>query len=231
VHKYLILLTTPAKLCRVSKVKGLHWQPDTTGRFEGKRPSGAVANLAGQGRVTKRTAHWSRWKVMLGPCANAISPITKYGEGSHSPQRGPLGSNLALYRRAGAVAEHRAGSDQRNLAMGKAVSGRRAGPGRPCRPPILSSWASAREDGIKKGVRKATVASDHHSLSQWPSEAKFVAIRIGQVEEPLAPFGIARRRVWSITSRDHARIEGVNVGMVEDDTPPPRPPSLRRLRD
>jgi hypothetical protein len=33
------------------------------------------------------------------------------------------------------------------------------------------------------------------TLSQWPSEAKFVAIRIGQVKEPLAPFGIARRRV------------------------------------
>jgi hypothetical protein len=43
-------------------------------------------------------------------------------------------------------------------------------------------------------------------LSQWPSGAKFVAIRIGQVKEPLAPFGIARCRVWSIAARDHARI-------------------------
>ncbi len=32
------------------------------------------------------------------------------------------------------------------------------------------------------------------TLSQWPSEAKFVAIRIGQVKEPLSPFGIARCR-------------------------------------
>src|SRR5712672_221043 len=68
-------------------------------------------------------------------------------------------------------------------------------------------------------------------LSQWTSEAKFVAIRIGQVEEPLAPFGIAPCRVWSVAGRDHARIEGVDVGMVEDDTSPPRPISLRELCD
>jgi hypothetical protein len=29
-------------------------------------------------------------------------------------------------------------------------------------------------------------------LSQRPSKAKFVTIRVGQVEEPLPPFGIAR---------------------------------------
>src|SRR6266404_954815 len=68
-------------------------------------------------------------------------------------------------------------------------------------------------------------------LSQWTSEAKFVAIRIGQVEEPLAPLGVARCRVWSVAGRDHARIQGVDVGMVEDDTSPPRPISLRGLCD
>src|SRR5712671_523945 len=68
-------------------------------------------------------------------------------------------------------------------------------------------------------------------LSQWTSEAKFVAIRIGQVEEPLAPFGVARCRVWSVAGRDHARIQGVDVGIVEDDPPPPRPISLRGLCD
>jgi hypothetical protein len=70
-----------------------------------------------------------------------------------------------------------------------------------------------------------------HSPSQWPSETKFVAVRIGQVKEPLTPFGIAWWRVWSITGRNHARIESVNVGMVEDDAPPPRPLSLGRLLD
>jgi hypothetical protein len=69
------------------------------------------------------------------------------------------------------------------------------------------------------------------SLLQWPSEAQFVAVRIGQVEEPLAPFGIARCRVWSITGRDHALIEAVDVGMVEDDTSPPGPLLLSRLGD
>ena len=69
------------------------------------------------------------------------------------------------------------------------------------------------------------------SLPHWPSEAKFVAIRIGQVKEPLTPIGIAWWRVWSITGRDHIRVEGVNIGMVEDDTPPPRPLSFRGLCD
>jgi hypothetical protein len=45
------------------------------------------------------------------------------------------------------------------------------------------------------------------TLSQWPSEAKFVTIRVGQVEEPLAPFAIARCCVWTIAGRDHARME------------------------
>src|SRR6266446_2925676 len=69
------------------------------------------------------------------------------------------------------------------------------------------------------------------TLSQWSSEAKFVAIRIGQVKEPLAPFSIAWCGVWSVAGRNHARIEGVAVGMVEDDTSPPRPISLRGLCD
>ena len=68
-------------------------------------------------------------------------------------------------------------------------------------------------------------------LSQWPSEAKFVTIRVGEMEEPLAPFGIVWRSVWTVAGRDDARMEGVNVGMVEDNTSPPRPISLGRLGD
>lgn len=51
------------------------------------------------------------------------------------------------------------------------------------------------------------------------------------MKEALAPFGIPWRRLRSITSCEHARIEDVDVGMVEDHTSPPRPLSLRRLRD
>src|SRR4029077_8918949 len=64
-----------------------------------------------------------------------------------------------------------------------------------------------------------------------PSEAKFVTIRVGEVEEPFAPFGILRCRVWTVAGRNHARMERVNVGMVEDNTSPPRPISLGRLGD
>jgi hypothetical protein len=65
--------------------------------------------------------------------------------------------------------------------------------------------------------------------AQWPSEAQFVAIRIGHVKEPLAPLGIARCRVRSITRCDHTRIEAVDIGMVKDDTSPPGPLSFCRL--
>jgi len=67
--------------------------------------------------------------------------------------------------------------------------------------------------------------------SQRPGEAELVTIGIGQVEEPLAPFGIARRRIWAVAGRDHSRMEGVNVGVVEDHASPPGPLALGRLRD
>src|SRR5262249_32979396 len=62
-------------------------------------------------------------------------------------------------------------------------------------------------------------------------ETELVAVRVGQMEEALAPFGIARRRVRAIAGRDHARMQRVDVGMVEDDASPPRPRSLGRLGD
>ena len=58
-----------------------------------------------------------------------------------------------------------------------------------------------------------------------------MTIRVGEVEEPFAPFGILRCRVWTVAGRNHARMERVNVGMVEDNTSPPRPISLGRLGD
>ena len=66
---------------------------------------------------------------------------------------------------------------------------------------------------------------------QRPGKAELVTIGIGQVEEPLAPFGIAGRRLWAIAGRNHSRMEGVNVGAVEDHASPPGPLALGRLRD
>src|SRR5262249_189436 len=75
----------------------------------------------------------------------------------------------------------------------------------------------------------------HHSLgqssSQRPGKAELVTIGIGQVEEPLAPFGIAGLRIGAIAGRDHSRMEGVNVGAIEDYASPPGPLALGRLRD
>ena len=67
--------------------------------------------------------------------------------------------------------------------------------------------------------------------SQRPGEAELVTIWIGQVEEPLAPFGIARRRIWAVAGRDYSRMEGVNVVVVEDHASPPGPLALGRLRE
>ena len=62
----------------------------------------------------------------------------------------------------------------------------------------------------KKGLIAPTLSP------QRLRETEFVTIRVGQVEEPLAPFGVARRRVRAIAGRDHARMQRVDVGMVED---------------
>jgi len=77
----------------------------------------------------------------------------------------------------------------------------------------------------KKGLIAPTLSP------QRLRETELVTFRVGQVEEPLAPFGVARRRVRAIAGRDHARMQGIDVGMVEDDTSPPGPRSLGRLGD
>src|ERR1700730_14057639 len=66
---------------------------------------------------------------------------------------------------------------------------------------------------------------------QWPGEAELMAVRVGQVEEPLAPLRIARCGVRSVAGGDHAGVERVDVGMVEDDPPPPGPDPLCGLGD
>src|SRR5262249_14275654 len=62
-------------------------------------------------------------------------------------------------------------------------------------------------------------------------KAELVAVWVGHVKEALAPFRIARRRVRAVTGRDHLRMKRVDVGLIEDDTPPPGPVSLGGLRD
>src|SRR6516165_7229648 len=75
----------------------------------------------------------------------------------------------------------------------------------------------------KKGLIAPTLSP------QRLRETELVTIRVGQVEEPLAPFGVARRRVRAIAGRDHARMKRIDVGMVEDDASPERIRSLSRM--
>ena len=58
---------------------------------------------------------------------------------------------------------------------------------------------------------------------------KLVTIRVGQVKETLAPFGISRGCVRPIPRRDYAPIERINVRIVEDHSSPPGPMPLGRL--
>jgi hypothetical protein len=55
----------------------------------------------------------------------------------------------------------------------------------------------------KKGLIAPTLSP------QRLRETEFVTIRVGQVEEPLAPFGVARRRVRAIAGRNHARMKRI----------------------
>src|SRR5437879_4500836 len=67
--------------------------------------------------------------------------------------------------------------------------------------------------------------------SRGPGKTQLVTIRIGHMKEPLAPLGIARRRVRPAASGDKPGIERVDLGLVEDHPPPPGPPPFGRLRD
>ena len=55
-------LAVPTELCRASKLKGLHWQPDTKDRFESKGLSAVLANLKRVGQETlKHINETTRW--------------------------------------------------------------------------------------------------------------------------------------------------------------------------
>jgi Ca2+-binding RTX toxin-like protein len=59
-----------------------------------------------------------------------------------------------------------------------------------------SSWTLPADTG--QVVERSCHSIGCFTLSEWPSETKFVTIRVRQVKEPLAPFGIARCCVWTV---------------------------------
>ena len=63
--------------------------------------------------------------------------------------------------------------------------------------------------------------------TQWPSKTELVTIRVIQVKESLAPFGISRGGVRPVPCGDNAPIERINVRIVEDHSSPPGPMPLR----
>src|SRR3984893_16725539 len=64
-----------------------------------------------------------------------------------------------------------------------------------------------------------------------PSEAQLMAVGIGNMEEALAPFCVARRRLDPVPGGGQPGIEPVHIRVVEDHAAPPRPLPPSRLRD
>src|SRR5215469_14796758 len=62
--------------------------------------------------------------------------------------------------------------------------------------------------------------------AQRPGEAQLVAVRIGDVEVALAPFGVARLGLGVIARGDQPVMEGVDIGVIEDHAAPPGPAPL-----
>src|ERR1700735_2179970 len=58
-----------------------------------------------------------------------------------------------------------------------------------------------------------------------------MSIWVGQMEEALAPSGIARGRIRSIAARNNMPVQGIYVRYVKDDTAPPAPLWVYRLRN
>jgi hypothetical protein len=58
-----------------------------------------------------------------------------------------------------------------------------------------------------------------------------VTIWVGQVKEPFSPTGIAWGTIRTVAGRYYRGVQGIHVGMVEDDPSPPRPLFLDGLSD
>src|SRR5439155_6759918 len=78
---------------------------------------------------------------------------------------------------------------------------------------------------------RASARRSDRSGSQRLSEAEFVAVGIGQMEEALAPFGITRRGIGPAARGNQPGMEGVDIGDVENQASPPGPLTLGRLND
>jgi len=84
--------------------------------------------------------------------------------------------------------------------------------------------------GPARRVQAADQDPDRASLgTQRPSKTELVTIRVGQVKESLAPFGISRGGVRLVPRRDYAPVERVNLRIVEDHSSPPGPMPRGRL--
>src|SRR5216683_584721 len=64
-----------------------------------------------------------------------------------------------------------------------------------------------------------------------PGEAQLVTIGIGDVEEALAPFRVARRGIRPAAGGEEAPVEPIDIAVVEDQPAPPRPAPRGRLQD
>jgi hypothetical protein len=69
----------------------------------------------------------------------------------------------------------------------------------------------------------------HGSREQRPRETELVSVGINQMEEALTPLSIPRLANRLVSRCAHAVVKTVNIGNIEDCSPPPGPAPLSRL--
>jgi hypothetical protein len=84
------------------------------------------------------------------------------------------------------------------------------------RPVTSTQVAKARARSLR--YRRGSLGSP---ALERPSEAQLMAVGIGNMEEALAPFRVARRRLDRIAGSDQSGIQPVYIRVVEDHAAPP----------
>ena len=78
--------------------------------------------------------------------------------------------------------------------------------------------------GENQWLLRLFLARDRRCPSgERPGEAQLVAVRVGDVEEALAPRRVARRGIGPNPGGGQAGVEGIDIGVVEDQPAPPIP--------
>src|SRR5580704_1718429 len=97
--------------------------------------------------------------------------------------------------------------------------------------PIIPPCRRSRSIAASQAVRNSWPAQPGESAPEGPGEAQLMAVGIAHVEEALAPRRIARRGLRPAAGGEEARVQRIDITVVEDQPAPPRPLPPGRLMD